>query len=243
VDVLLLAPRLAAESGNDAVMSRKGHIAWYAERNYANFPRVETLPELAEVARAEGAGHLYYSWCDARLRPEFLCLLDPSAEVPGLERIASSDAPPAMLFRIGPEFGRAPAWWADPYQRRVHEAHAAIRFQSASESAPARAVLAADALVRGDIDLALRLAHEARVTQSSLALAWRVEESALRASGREAEARATRRSAPGSAGGAIPNWPDLAQGPAPVEERPGEAPPASNVHNSRSVDVRPGLSP
>jgi hypothetical protein len=214
-DVLATAPRLVVEPGRARVMSRKGHIGYYSGRNVTMFPRVSTLAALAGVARGSGTGYLYYSWYEARLRPEFVWLLDSTAAAPGLERIAASADPPAYLFRIGPEFGREPPWMSDDLERLVHVSRASMRILPDSATAPERAVLAADALRRGDLSTALRLAREARMLRPDLAVAWRVEGMALKASGRLEEAdRALR-----AAAERTPR--DSAAGPVPRAAGPG----------------------
>ncbi|HTO91226.1 MAG TPA: glycosyltransferase family 39 protein [Candidatus Sulfotelmatobacter sp.] len=189
-DVLALAPRLRREPDTLRVVSRRGHIGYYTGRLITPFPRVQRLPELAAAARAGGAGYLYFSWYEARLRPEFLYLLDTTATVPGLERLATCEQPPAILYRLGPEFGKEPEWLMDSYQRRVHESRAAIRIYPDADAAPARAVLAADTLLHGHARAALAMAREARGARPDLALAWRVEGAALQLLGDSLGARA-----------------------------------------------------
>jgi hypothetical protein len=189
-DVLAIAPRLRLERDTLRVVSRRGHIGYYSGRLITPFPRVDRLDELSTAARNGGAGYLYYSWYEGRLRPEFLYLLDTTAAVPGLERIAECDQPPALLYRILPGFGASPAWIADDYQRRVHEARGAIRIYEGRDAAPAHAVLAADTLLHGHVAEALAMARAARQLRPDLALAWRVEGAALELSGDSTGARA-----------------------------------------------------
>jgi len=189
-DVLAIAPRLRLESDTLRVVSRRGHIGYYSGRLITPFPRVDRLDALARAAREGGAGYLYYSWYEGRLRPEFLYLLDTTATVPGLERLADCAQPPALLYRIGPGFGESPSWLADDYERRVHEARGAIRIYSGRDAAPAVAVLAADTLLHGHVAEALAMAREARAQRPDLVLAWRVEAAALMASGDSAGSRA-----------------------------------------------------
>ena len=121
-EVLPAARSLAAHSGPaDAVLARKAAVAWYARRRFVAFPRLSTLPQLAEYAARNGARFLYFSWYEGELRPEFWYLLDTTAAVPGLERLNVTHANPSILYRITPGFGAAPAWMADDTLRRIHD--------------------------------------------------------------------------------------------------------------------------
>ena len=98
----------------DRVIARKAHIAFHSGVEPVPFPFVSTLPELAAYARSQGARWLYFSWPEGETRPEFWYLLDSTAVVPGLtRRWVSVPRHPAMLFEIGPDFGRMPDWGSD----------------------------------------------------------------------------------------------------------------------------------
>jgi 4-amino-4-deoxy-L-arabinose transferase-like glycosyltransferase len=157
-DVLALAPALAALDEPGTVMSRKGHIGYYARRTVAAFPRVPDVAALGDAAHKAEARFLYYSWYEAQMRPEFLCLLDTTRVLPGLERVAVRAMPPAVLYRVGPGFGE-PGWYADSRERAVSEARAAIWALSDSAGARGLAVLAADAYLRGEMERARRFAR------------------------------------------------------------------------------------
>lgn len=61
------------------------------------------------------------------MRPDYWYLLDTTAAVPGLT-IRHATAPrPAVLFEIGPEFGRDPAWLANDTLRTWHVMRARLR--------------------------------------------------------------------------------------------------------------------
>ncbi len=163
-DVLATAPALRAERRpGDALISRKGALAWQADVRTVPFPRVSTLAELAAHARENRARFLYYSWYEGMLRPEFWYLLDTTAVVPGLERIASVVEPAAVLYRIGPELGREPAWMADSSQAALHVARGQVRALEDRDCWEAHAVLAQAARRAGD--WADALAHAEAMTR------------------------------------------------------------------------------
>jgi len=108
-------------------MARKGHIGYYAGLDVEPIPRVQSLRELAAECRARRVQFLYFSWYEAELRPEFWHLLDTTGVVPGLRVACATDSNPAVVYRIGTEFGRDPDWFASDTLRRVHTARAKVR--------------------------------------------------------------------------------------------------------------------
>jgi 4-amino-4-deoxy-L-arabinose transferase-like glycosyltransferase len=166
------------------VMSRKGHIGYYAGLEVVPFPRAGSLRELADRARAEGAGFLYYSWYETRLRREFGFLLDTTADIPGLTRVFFTRHEPATVFAIGPDFGRDPSWFADPFAVEVHNARGLVESFPDSLAWPYRTVLAVDALGREHPEEALRLAELATRAMPRDTLGWVVMGEALRTLGR-----------------------------------------------------------
>ena len=127
-DVLAAAPVVRrASQPDDGLIARKGAVAFYGGVRPVWFPRVASLAALAAHAQANRARFLYFSWYEGKLRPEFWYLLDTSAVVPGLTRIASVLAPAAVLYRIEPGFGADPDWMADSTERMVHVARGEIR--------------------------------------------------------------------------------------------------------------------
>lgn len=145
-DVLAAVPALRAERRpGDAVVSRKGALAHWAGVGRVAFPRVGTLAELAAHARGNDARFLYYSWYEGMLRPEFWYLLDSTASVPGLEPLANIAEPAAMLYRLGSEFGREPAWMSDRGRLAVHVARGQVRALADGDCWEAHLVLAIEA--------------------------------------------------------------------------------------------------
>jgi tetratricopeptide (TPR) repeat protein len=125
VEVLDAAQTLRALARpGDRVIARKAHVAFYSGVESAPFPFVGTLPDLADYARAQGARWLYFSWPEAETRPEFWYLLDTTAVIPGLTPRRVTARHPAVLYEIGPDFGRAPAWAANDTLMRLHLARA-----------------------------------------------------------------------------------------------------------------------
>lgn len=137
------------------VLARKGHVAFYAGMSPVPFPIVSSLNSLAAYARERRADYLYYSWFEARLRPEFGYLLDTSATVPGLEVLSATRDKPSVTFRIGPGFGESPSWWNDEGAKQLIAARVnALLFQD-ERAWPALMTLADNELSRGRLDQAL----------------------------------------------------------------------------------------
>ena len=174
-DVLVVAPALARDPAPGPVIARKGHVGYYTDRPVVAFPRVASLESLGAIARSSHARFLYFSWYEAQMRPEMLALLDTTRTLPGLERVAVSPFPAGVLYRIGPGFG-TPGWFADERERAVAEARAAIWTLADSMKVRGRAVLAADAFLRGDYAGAVALAKQVRRDLPGDTLAMWVEE-------------------------------------------------------------------
>ena len=189
VEVIAAGRAIAADSRpTDRVMSRKGQIGYYAGREVVPFPRVGTLPELGDYSRRAGARYLYYSWYEARVRPEFVYLLDTTATVPGLTVVYQSRTNPGVAYRIGPEFGRIPGWFANRYRVRLHLARAHVQYLPAAEAAPSHVFLAEDALNRQDPATALGHLDQAMEGVAPVSGTWRLRGEAQRALGRMGEA-------------------------------------------------------
>jgi hypothetical protein len=110
----------------DKVYARKPHFAWYAGVTATAFPFADSLSQLAAAARHDGVRWLFFSWPEAEMRPQFMYLLDTTSAVPGLTpRVVTTDHP-AVLYEIGPGFGRDPDWIGDPWQVAVHRARAMV---------------------------------------------------------------------------------------------------------------------
>jgi tetratricopeptide (TPR) repeat protein len=170
------------------VIARKGHIGYYAGIPVVPLPRFARLPELGDYARAAHADFLYFSWYEAQVRPEFAWLLDPTAVPPGLEIVYATIDKRSMLYKIGADFGREPAWLADPYQRRLHESRALVGVLPESLTVPYRITLGVDALDRGEPAVALEFADQTLRLRVDQPLAWQVRGFALMRLARPAEA-------------------------------------------------------
>jgi tetratricopeptide (TPR) repeat protein len=120
---------------------------------------VDSLSQLAAIARKDGVRWLYFSWPEAEMRPDFSYLLDTTAVVPGLTVRAVSTHWPAVVYEIGPEFGQAPAWLADERTRGVHRARAQVAISRVDWRA--RLVVAMDERDKGHLEEAQRLLDEA----------------------------------------------------------------------------------
>jgi Flp pilus assembly protein TadD len=173
-----------------SVIGRKGHIGYYSKRRVVPFPRVRTLSELADHARRTQARFLYFTWFEIRVRPELAYLLDTTAAIPGLTVVYASASKPAVLYRIGPGFGRPPDFATSEFQTAVHAARATVMVRGDDAPAGDRATLAVDALLRGLWAEALDQARRARRLDPGKGIAWAVEGEALRRMSRYDEARA-----------------------------------------------------
>lgn len=169
------------------VLCRKAHIGYYAGLDVAPFPILERLADLAAYCRERGVGFLYFSWYEARLRPEFEYLLDPGCEVPGLTVVHAGGRMPAVVYRIGPEFGREPAWFAEEQPRLVHLARAAVQVATGPKLWHAHVVLAMDALDHGRPAEALAHARAATALAPDVVLGWGLLGESLRRTGRPDE--------------------------------------------------------
>jgi len=115
--------RALAQPG-DRVIARKPHLAFHSGLEPAPFPFTETIPELANAARAEHARWLFVSWPEVETRPSYWHLLDTTGVVPGL-MVRHVTAPhPSVLYEIGPAFGALPAWYSNDTTRAWHTARA-----------------------------------------------------------------------------------------------------------------------
>ncbi|HEY6867262.1 MAG TPA: tetratricopeptide repeat protein, partial [Candidatus Eisenbacteria bacterium] len=182
------ALRRVAPPGS-GVLSRKMHLWYYSGASPVAFPRVARLAELADACRRNGAQYLYFSWYEAELRPEFWYLLDSTATVPGLTRIPFPTPHPALLYAIGPGFGRDPDWLANEHERSLHIARAQVRVLNERDAWGAHFTLGEEARAQGD--RAAALAHYLAAARGNprLALAWQRAGDELLALGRYDEAR------------------------------------------------------
>jgi len=188
------ALRAAAPPGA-RVVSRKGHIGYYSGLEIAPFPRLQKLSDLAEHCRRSHADFLYFSWLEVQLRPDFSYLLDTTSEVPGLTVVHTTDRQASVVYRIGPEFGRDPAWFGDPLLSQVHWQRVLVRSLPGPLAAPQRNLLAAYALDQGRPAEALDQAQRATVEAPRDTMAWVLTGEALRRLGRFEEAERAFRAA------------------------------------------------
>jgi hypothetical protein len=113
-EALESARSLRHVAATGGVMARKPHVAFIASLDPVPFPAVESLDQLAAYCSSRRVRWIYYSWYEARLRPEFSYLLDPEARVPGLQVVHVTRDKPSVTYRVGDGFGAAPSWWGDP---------------------------------------------------------------------------------------------------------------------------------
>jgi hypothetical protein len=104
----------------DRLIARKWHVAFHAGVEGLPFPFADSLAALAQYAHDNHVRWLYFSWPEAETRPKFYHLLDTSGVVPGLTPRRVTHPHPAVLYEIGPEFGRTPSWYANDTLRALH---------------------------------------------------------------------------------------------------------------------------
>jgi tetratricopeptide (TPR) repeat protein len=116
----------AAAAPGDAVIARKPHLAYHARLAAVPFPFTNTIPELADYARAHHARWLFISWPEVETRPDYWQLLDTTGVMPGLKPIHVTAPHPSVIYEIGPDFGKLPAWFDNDTLRSFHTARAQL---------------------------------------------------------------------------------------------------------------------
>jgi hypothetical protein len=149
-------PRLVA---GERVYARKPHFAWVAHLTATAFPFSGSLSQLAAAARRDGVRWIYFSWPEAEMRPQFAWLLDTTSAVPGLTIRAVSHGHPAVLYEIGPGFGRDPDWFGNPWALSVHNARATMQINTRDWRS--RSIVASEAQRQGRWDEAQPLLEQA----------------------------------------------------------------------------------
>jgi hypothetical protein len=110
----------------DKVLARKPHFAWYAGMTPLTLPLTDSLSAWGDAARRTGARWLYFSWPEAEMRPRFEWLLDSTSRAPGLTVRAATAHWPALVYEIGADFGREPAWAGLDTLEALHRARARV---------------------------------------------------------------------------------------------------------------------
>ena len=125
IEVLTAARTLREQRRpGDVVIARKGHIAYHGGVEPMAFPFADSLPPLAAFAHEHKIRWLYFSWPEAETRPALWYLLDTTSHVPGLTPRVVTRPHPAVLYEIGPEFGRLPAWAGNDTLFALHKLRA-----------------------------------------------------------------------------------------------------------------------
>jgi hypothetical protein len=108
----------------ERVIARKPHAAALAGLVPVGFPFADSLGDLAALARRERARWLFFGFPEAEARPAFRHLLDTTGVVPGLTARRVTSPRPSVLYEIGPDFGRRPAWYGNDTLVALHDARA-----------------------------------------------------------------------------------------------------------------------
>ncbi len=120
----------AERQPGDRVIARKPHIAFHGGVEAVAFPFADSLPALAAVAKARNARWLFFSWPEMQMRPKLGYLLDTSLAVPGLTVRHATPGRPAVLYRIGPEFGTLTPALTSPETLGYHYARSRLMVDS-----------------------------------------------------------------------------------------------------------------
>jgi hypothetical protein len=116
----------------DRLIARKWHVAFHAGVEGLPFPFADSLPDLARYAHENRVRWLYFSWPEAETRPKFYHLLDTTGVVPGLTPRRVTAPHPAVLYEIGPEFGRVPSWFSNDTLKALHMVRARLMVEGDS---------------------------------------------------------------------------------------------------------------
>jgi len=143
----------------DRLIARKWHVAFHADVEGLPFPFADSLADLARYAHENRVRWLYFSWPEAETRPKFYHLLDTTGVVPGLVPRRVTAPHPAVLYEIGPEFGKVPSWYSNDTLKALHMMRARLMVEGDNP----RVLLAYARLVgmRGDMEQARGAASRA----------------------------------------------------------------------------------
>jgi len=143
----------------DRLIARKWHVAFHAGVDGVAFPFADSLADLATYAHRHHVRWLYMSWPEAETRPQFYFLLDTSGRIPGLTARRTTWPHPAVLYEIGPEFGRRPDWFGNDTLRALHS----VRGRLMIDGNDTRLLMALAAIqrARGDLEAARSAAGRA----------------------------------------------------------------------------------
>ncbi|NWF49233.1 MAG: glycosyltransferase family 39 protein [Ignavibacteriaceae bacterium] len=88
------------EQKGSKIAARKPHIAYYLDMEFSLLPLVNSHEELISELNKKNVDYLYFSPVEAGLRREFMYLLNPNLQHPGLETVVFFNNPPAVLYRL-----------------------------------------------------------------------------------------------------------------------------------------------
>ncbi|HYM81834.1 MAG TPA: tetratricopeptide repeat protein, partial [Candidatus Limnocylindria bacterium] len=160
IEVLEVSRTLRALKGpSDRLLARKPHIAFHGQIKMVPFPFTKNLPDLGRYVHQSNVRWLYFSWLEAELRPEYMYLLDTTGAIPGLTIRHATRRYPAVLYEIGPEFGREPDWFRNDTLVAVHNLRARLLINA--RDAQSLVQLASIEAARGDYAQTERLLERA----------------------------------------------------------------------------------
>jgi hypothetical protein len=103
-EILIIAEwferNVPAEYRGEVIVSRTPQIAYYMDLEFEWMPDVKTYDELVAELRTMKADYLYFSYLEARWRPELAFLLNAEQKYPGIMPILFMKNPSAVLYRV-----------------------------------------------------------------------------------------------------------------------------------------------
>lgn len=82
------------------IAARKAHIAYYLNMKFKPLPLADNYNDFIATLKRDNVEYLYFSEIEAQLRREFVSLLNPHSEHPGLTALVFTSYPPAVLYKI-----------------------------------------------------------------------------------------------------------------------------------------------
>jgi hypothetical protein len=83
-----------------SVAARKPHIAYYMGLEYVPLPAADSPNELIRQLKEQNVSYLYFGRMEYLFRPQLRGLIDVRQQWPGLRKVATSDQPFSVLYKI-----------------------------------------------------------------------------------------------------------------------------------------------
>jgi hypothetical protein len=92
--------KVPVENRGVSVAARKPHIAYYMGLEYVPLPAADSPSELIRQLKEQNVSYLYFGRMEYLFRPQLRGLIDVRQQWPGLRKIATSDQPFSVLYKI-----------------------------------------------------------------------------------------------------------------------------------------------